>query len=84
MGKEPLEIGPERDAIVNVVATHPEFDLIAAGMSDGAVWMEFIGESGANIVALDLPKISCLTFSPDGSKLAIGTEDGYAALIDAA
>jgi WD40 repeat protein len=84
MGKEPLEIGPERDAIVNVVATHPEFDLIAGGMSDGAVWMEFIGESGANIVALDLPKISCLTFSPDGSKLAIGTEDGYAALIDAA
>lgn len=84
MGKEPLEIGPEREAIVQVVATHPEFDLVAAGTSDGAVWMEWIGESGANFVALDLPKISCLAFSPDGSKLAIGTEEGYAALVDAA
>ncbi|MEQ1756438.1 MAG: WD40 repeat domain-containing protein [Micropepsaceae bacterium] len=84
MGKEPLEIGPERDAIVQVVATHPEFDLVAAGTSDGAVWLEWIGESGANFVALDLPKISCLAFSPDGSKLAIGTEEGYAALVDAA
>lgn len=84
MGKEPLEIGPDRDAIVEVVATHPEFDLVAGGTSDGAVWLEWIGDPGTNFVALDLPRITCMQFSPDGSKLAIGTEEGLAALLDAA
>jgi WD40 repeat protein len=84
MGKEPLEVGPERDAVVQVVVAHPEFDLIAAGTSDGAVWFEWIGEEGTRYVLLDAPKISTMAFTPDGSHLAVGTEDGYAALIPAA
>jgi len=84
MGKEPLEVGPERDAVVQVVVAHPEFDLIAAGTSDGAVWFEWIGEEGTRYVLLDAPKISTMAFTPDGSHLAVGTEDGFAALIPAA
>lgn len=84
MGREPLEIGPESEAIVQVVATHPEFDLVAAGMSDGKVWMQWIGEDEAGVIARDLPPISCMAFAPDGSCLAVGTEQGYAAVLDAA
>lgn len=81
MGREPVELGPQRDAIVQVVAAHPEADVIAAGTADGAVWLESIGDPGASFLMLDGPKISALVFSPDGSHIAIGAEDGYAALV---
>jgi WD40 repeat protein len=84
MGREPIEIGPDRDGLVQVVAAHPELDMVAAGTSDGAVWFEWIGEEGANFMLLDAPKISAMAFSPEGSHLAIGTDDGYAALVEAA
>ena len=84
MGREPVEIGPDRDGIVQVVAAHPELDLIAAGTSDGAVWFEWIGEPGANFAMLNGAKITTLNFSPDGAHLAIGSEDGFAALVQAA
>ena len=80
MGREPLELGPERDALIQVVATHPKADIVAAGTSDGVVWLETIGDPGAEFVLLDGGKISTLTFAPDGSHLALGTDDGYAAL----
>lgn len=83
MGREPLEIGPEREALVRVVAAHPEMDLVAAGADDGAVWMQFVGEDGANMLAMDLPPISGMAFSPEGTQLAVGTEDGYAARLEA-
>lgn len=84
MGRDPLQVGPESEAIIQVVATHPEFDLVAAGTADGQVWMQWIGEEEAGTVARDLPPISCMAFSPDGSSLAVGTETGFAAVLDAA
>jgi WD40 repeat protein len=84
MGREPLQIGPESEAIIQAVATHPEFDLVAAGTAEGSVWMQWIGEEDAGTVARDLPAISCMAFAPDGSSLAVGTEQGFAAVLDAA
>lgn len=84
MGREPLQVGPEGEAIIQVVATHPEFDLVAAGTADGGVWMQWIGEEEAGTVARDLPPVTCMAFAPDGSSLAVGTETGYAAVLDAA
>ena len=81
MGREPMELGPEREALIQVVAAHPEADVIAAGTADGAVWLESIGDPGANFILLDGGKISALAFSPDGSHLALGAEDGYAAIV---
>ena len=80
MGREPMELGPERDALVQVVAAHPKADVVAAGTADGAVWLESIGDPGANFLMLDGAKITALAFSPHGSHLALGAEDGYAAL----
>ena len=80
MGREPLELGPERDALVQMVAAHPRADIVAAGTADGAVWLETIGDPGAEFLLLDAAKITALVFSPDGSQLAFGADDGYAAL----
>jgi len=84
MGRDPLEIGPERDAIVQAVAAHPEFDMIAAGTNDGAVWFEWIGDPGANFVLLNGGKVTALAFAPDGAHLALGTEEGFAAVVPVA
>jgi hypothetical protein len=84
MGKEPLELGPEREAIIQVVAAHPEQDIIAAGTADGAVWFEEIGDPGANFVMLNGGKVTALAFSPTGEHLALGTEDGFAAVVPVA
>jgi WD40 repeat protein len=80
MGREPMELGPEREAIIQVVAAHPEEDIVAAGTADGAVWLETIGDPGASFVMLEGGKLSALAFSPDGAHLALACEDGYAAL----
>ncbi len=84
MGREPLEIGPQREALVQVVAAHPEFDMVAAGTNDGAVWFEWICDPGANFVLLNGGKVTALAFAPDGAHLALGTEDGFAALVPVA
>lgn len=81
MGKEPLELGPERDALVTSVAAHPRLDAVAAGMSDGAVWLQTLDDQGAAYMSLKGAPISALAFSPDGTRLAIGAEDGFAAIV---
>ena len=81
MGRDPVQIGPERDTLIAVVAVHPERDVIAAGTNDGAVWFEEIGDPGANFVMLNGTKVTALAFSPDGAHLALGTEDGFAAVV---
>ncbi len=84
MGRDPIQIGPARDAMIQAVAAHPEADIVAAGTSDGAVWFEEIGDPGTNFVMLNAAKITSLAFSPDGKHLAIGDEEGNAAVVPVA
>ena len=84
MGKAPTELATAPDGIICTrVACHPERDLVAAGFSDGTV------------VAVDIPTarvlpllasgrgaISALAWSGDGAMLALGSETGFAALLD--
>jgi len=81
MERDPVQIGPARDAMIQVVAAHPEADIVAAGTTDGAVWFEEIGDPGTNFVMLNAAKITALVFSPEGARLAIGDEDGNAAVV---
>jgi len=81
MDKEPRELGPERDALVTAVAAHPRSDAIAAGMSDGTVWVERLDDPGTEYIALKGAPVSALAFSPDGTRLAIAAENGFAAVV---
>lgn len=85
MNKQGAEIGPAEEARVTVLAATPGGSTLAAGLSDGRVWLADVASSrilwprpegdGAPITALSL--------SADGKRLAWGDEDGAAAVLDA-
>ena len=84
MGKAPTELATAPDGIICArVACHPERDMVAAGFSDGAVVAVDIAT--ARVLPLLAPgrgAVSALAWSGDGAMLAIGSEDGFAALLD--
>ena len=83
MGKPPTELAGGDGVTCNLVACHPQSDLVAAGFNDGLVVIADI--SSARILPITAPghgPISALTWSPDGSHIAIGAENGFAAVID--
>lgn len=85
MGKAPLELAGGDGIICTQVACNPKQEVVAGGFADGLVVLADIESS--RIVPVIPPEhgpISALAWSPDGTKLAIGTETGFAALIDLA
>jgi WD40 repeat protein len=84
MGQQPRLLAPY-SARCAVVACHPRQDVVAAGFADGAVLLVRTGDA-AEILARrpgDAP-VTALAFSPDGSQLAFGCEDGAAGIVDLA
>ena len=82
MGKPPVEIGYARSSPVSVVAAHPKGDWIAAGYGDGVVALGSIATRKAGF--LKPPgggRVAALAFTPDGKRIAFGTEDGLAGVI---
>ena len=67
------------------VACHPKQEIVAVGFEDGLVMLCRI-EDGAEILAKKpgAAPVSALAWSADGSKLAFGTEDGEAGIVDLA
>ncbi len=83
MGKAPIELAGGDGIICTQVACHPKDDLVAGGFSDGLVAVADIGSSRVLPAAPpDHGKVTALVWSPDGSRLAFGTESGFAAVID--
>ena len=84
MGKAPTELATAPDGIICTrVACHPERDLVAAGFSDGTVVAVDIPT--ARVLPLLAPgrgAVSALAWSGDGAVLALGSETGFAALLD--
>jgi WD40 repeat protein len=83
MGKAPTELAGGDNVTCTRVACHPQHEAVAAGFSDGLVALADIN-TGRILPAVPPGHgtISALAWSPDGSRLALGTETGFAALID--
>jgi len=83
MGKAPLELAGGDGIICNQVACHPKEELVAGGFADGLVVVADIGSS--RILPVSPPEhgpVSALAWSTDGTRLALGTETGFAAIVD--
>lgn len=85
MGKPPVELGYARSAAVSAVAAHPKGDLIAAGYGDGTVALARLSNhDSAFVKPPGGGRVEALGFSPDGKRIAFGTEDGLAGVIEGA
>jgi WD40 repeat protein len=84
MGKQPRMVLPHDKRAV-AVACHPAQEIVAAGFEDGLVMLARI-EDGAEILAKKPGSagVSALAWNADGSRLAFGTEDGEAGIVDLA
>jgi WD40 repeat protein len=83
MGKAPLELAGGDGIICTQVACNPKDEIVAGGFADGLVVVADITSSRTlPVVPPDHGPISALAWSADGTNLAVGTETGFAALID--
>ena len=86
MGKAPTELaGGDSGVLCTRVACHPGQDMVAAGFSDGLVVLADIGsERILPVAAPGRGAVSTLAWNGDGTRLALGTETGFAAFVDLA
>lgn len=83
MGKPPLQLGARDQSLVTQVACHPTEEVVAIGYKDGMVIAARFAD--ANEVILRQPAdgpISALGWDAKGLRLAFGTEDGAAGIVD--
>jgi WD40 repeat protein len=83
MGKAPVELAGGDGIICTQVACNPKDEIVAGGFADGLVVVADINSSRIlPVVPPDHGTVSALAWSPDGTQLAVGTETGFAAVID--
>jgi WD40 repeat protein len=83
MGKAPIELAGGDGINCTQVACHPKDELVAGGFEDGLVVVADIASS--RILPVAPPgrgPVTALAWSADGTRLAIGTENGFAAIVD--
>jgi WD40 repeat protein len=83
MGKAPTELAGGDSALCSFVASHPQEETVAGGFSDGLVVLADISSSRIlPVMGTGRGAVSALAWSGDGARLAIGTESGFAAVVD--
>ena len=83
MGKAPTELAGGDGVICTRAICHPRDDMVAAGFNDGLAVLADIATSRVLPVAPGgHGPVSALVWSPSGAHLALGTETGFAAVID--
>lgn len=82
MGKQPRMLAPYNKRAV-AVACHPREEVVAVGFEDGLIMLARI-EDGAEILVRKAggAPVSAIGWSGDGAKLAFGTEEGEAGVVD--
>lgn len=82
MGKPPTELGMG-DGIVKRIACHPQHEVVAAGFDTGLVLVADIGrERVLPVCGPGRGSVTALAWNADGGQLALGTEQGFAAIVD--
>ena len=80
--KQPLQLGA-RDALVTRVACHPTDEMVAIGYRDGAVALGPFDEGQGSLLRQPGEgPVSALAWDAAGRRLAYGTEEGAAGVID--
>ncbi len=83
MGKAPTELAQIENVLCTRVACHPKDELVAAGFANGIVLIAQIGSQRVLPLNEGGPSpVSALAWSPDGARLAFGTEAGCCGTID--
>jgi WD40 repeat protein len=83
MGKAPIELAGGDGVNVSQVAAHPKEEIVAGGFDDGLVVVTDIASSRILPVApAGHGPITTLAWSADGTRLALGSETGFAAIVD--
>jgi WD40 repeat protein len=83
MGKAPMELAGGDGVLCTQVAAHPANDMVAGGFADGLVVLADM--SSSRILPVVPPgngPITALAWDRTGTVLAVGTETGFAAVID--
>jgi WD40 repeat protein len=85
-GRPPIELCQRTERLVTRVTIHPTQSLVAAGFDDGCVAVcEMTRKMGDRVFPIrpgEGGRVTALAWSPDGTRLAIGTEQGALSLFD--
>lgn len=82
IGKPPNEIAPVEGVLVTRVAPHPKQDMVAAGYANGMVVLADIASGRVLPLRQGGAAITALCWNAAGGRLAVGGEDGAAAVLD--
>ena len=80
---KPLQFGDEGAGLMSVVAAHPSAEFVAGGYDSGELQLGDLKTRRSVVLRMsDGAAITCLAWSPDGWKLAVGTDAGALQVLD--